>query len=398
MTDPMTGRQKIEAAFSPEGTPQTPAVICYEDIYVRDHWDELTSCPWWYQHVPDIARQVLWRRRATERTGQDWFHVPLWYSREDRDNISVEVRSDGVLRVDRRTGEEERLTKPLVGGWQPSGQVHSVRPAHLAQTASEVDAAIPIGPHFDPHEVARDGRTDLAAALLREFGDRLYPLAAAASPLWQCYYLWGFEGMMEMIARHPDLVRRACGRFLALAIRSVGQAARAGAEAIWIEECLTDMISPAAFESLNVPFVRGLVAAIRELGLKSIYYYCGDPAGKWDQLLSAGADALSLEEGKKGFAIDIEEAAERVGGRCTLLGNLDAIRVLEGASEDELRAEIRRQISAGRRNGGRFIMSLGSPVTPGTSVQHVRRYCDLVRDLSEGPDVPSRRVPHQPNA
>ena len=70
-----------------------------------------------------------------------------------------------------------------------------------------------------------------------------------------------------------------------------------------------------------------------------------------------------------------------VQGRCALLGNLDAMGVLERATEDELRDEIRRQLSAGRRNGARFIMSLGSPVTPGTSVRRVRLYCDLVREL-----------------
>ncbi len=38
----MTGRDKIEAAFSVDGTPQIPAVICCEDIYIRDHWARLS--------------------------------------------------------------------------------------------------------------------------------------------------------------------------------------------------------------------------------------------------------------------------------------------------------------------------------------------------------------------
>ncbi len=35
----MTGKEKIEAAFSIDGTPEIPAVICYEGIYIRDRWD-----------------------------------------------------------------------------------------------------------------------------------------------------------------------------------------------------------------------------------------------------------------------------------------------------------------------------------------------------------------------
>jgi len=98
-------------------------------------------------------------------------------------------------------------------------------------------------------------------------------------------------------------------------------------------------------------------------------------------LLAVGADALSLEESKKGFVIDIEEVVERAQGKCAVLGNLDAVGVLQDGTEEELRAEIERQIAAGRKNGNRFVMSIGSPVTPGTSVERVRLYCDLVHDL-----------------
>jgi uroporphyrinogen-III decarboxylase len=98
-------------------------------------------------------------------------------------------------------------------------------------------------------------------------------------------------------------------------------------------------------------------------------------------LIAAGADALALEESKKGFVTAIEDIVEKVKGRCAVLGNLDAINVLPNASEEQLRAEISRQIAAGRQNGSRFVMSLGSPVTPGTPAQKVRLYCDLVHEL-----------------
>lgn len=71
------------------------------------------------------------------------------------------------------------------------------------------------------------------------------------------------------------------------------------------------MISPQAFTSLNLPFLHQLVEEIRAAGLKSTYSSCGNPAAHWERLLSVGADALALEESKKGFVIDIEEVAAR---------------------------------------------------------------------------------------
>ena len=188
---------------------------------------------------------------------------------------------------------------------------------------------------------------------------------------------------MTMIADRPELVRYACARNLERCLLVIQEAADASAAGIWIEECLTDMISPQAFATLVVPFVRPLVEAIRRAGMQSIYYFCGDPTGKWGHLLDVGADALSLEESKKGFRIDIEDVVDRVNGRCAVLGNLDAIDLLTNGTEQDLRAEIARQVAAGRRNRNRFVMSLGSPVTPETPVSKVRLYCDLARELGK---------------
>ena len=377
----MTGREKIEAAFSKEGTDEIPAVICYEGIYIRDHWDKLTSYPWWYREAPDIERQILWRREVIAKTGQDWFYLPLFHSRKDRQNLSIEGRPQGVFRIDKRTGKEERLTKPRIGGWSKLGKTQSIRPHHLAETAEEIDALVPLPSDFAPNEIIASGRNDLASQLLKEFGGNFFPICRVTSPLTNTYSLWGFEGMMTMIATRPDLVKYACGRFLALCIHAVREAASLGATGIWIEDCMTDMISPEAFASLNLLFLVQLVEEIRAAGMKSVYYFCGTPAKKLELLISVGADALALEESKKNFVVDIEDVVARVHGRCTVLGNLDAVGILQDGTEEQLRAEISRQIAAGGQNGGRFIMSLGSPVTPGTSVKRVRLYCDLVHEL-----------------
>lgn len=187
---------------------------------------------------------------------------------------------------------------------------------------------------------------------------------------------------MVNLVDDPDLVQHTAERWSGYAQRSVRVSAQLGARGIWIEDCMTDMVSLDHFERFNLRYLQEIVTAIRELGMHSIHYFCGDPLGKWDALLASGADALALEESKKGFSIDIEEAIERVGGRMAVLGNLDAIGVLAQGSEAALRAEIIRQVSAGRRNGSRFVMSIGSPVTPGTPVSRVRLYCDLVHELA----------------
>lgn len=393
----MTGRQKIEAAFSEAGTCEFAAVIPYEDIYIRDNWAELTACPWWYFVSPDIEHQMTWRREVAEKIGQDWVFLPECPSRAGRDDLFIEERPEGVFLVRRSTGEEERLKPPVVGGWDNEGECESVRPGQLAKTIEEINARITLPEDVQSltgdlqdtlqdveaqrEEIKADGTGDLAARILEDFGRDLYPISHVNSPIWFCYELWGFEGMMLMVAEQPKLVKHACERYLMWSVWAVRRAAALGAAGIWIEECLTDMIDPDEFAYLSVPCVSRLADEIRHAGMKSIYYFCGYPMDRLDAIISTGTDALAFEESKKGFQIDIAELADYLRGKRVLLGNLDTMRILESESEEKLKAEIIRQLTAGRKNGGRFIMSLGSPVTPGTPISRVRLYCDLVREL-----------------
>lgn len=376
----MTGRGKVEAALSEHGTPEIPAVINYHGIFLRDHWEQVTDQPWWALSDPDPERQFAVYRDLITALDEDWFVLPTGSTRKARKRWIIEERPDGVYQVDRRTGQTIRLERPRIGGWPgPGGSVH-IEPKEPITSREQIEQYVPLSEELDNRAPFADGRADLTVKLLETFGDQVFPFTHVSSALWGCYHIWGFEGMMMAMLETPDLFAYACDRFTEQACRRVRTVASLGSAGIWIEECMTDMVSPDHFARFNFPYLRRLVEEIRAQGMHSIYYYCGDPEGKWDLLLSSGADALSLEESKKGFAIDIEDVARRVGRRIALLGNLDAIHLLKWGSEEELRTEIARQIAAGRVNGGRFIMSLGSPVTPGTSVARVRRYIDLVHE------------------
>lgn len=380
----MTGREKIEAAFSSAGTPEIPVALCYEGIYIRDHADQFPPCPWWYPRSPDIEQQVQWHSAVIEATGQDWFVLPGCPPRDERAAQRIELAGGAPVLVDDRTGRRLPVERPAISGWHGTGG-HSHHPERPPADEAEVDAIIGVDGSFDSRRPLEEGRWDLAARLLAVFGRTHFPMGYVASPLWCCYGLWGFEGMMTMMLDRPGLVRHACERFLQRCGRMLQTQALAGAAGVWIEECMTDMVSPAAFESFNLPYLRRLVDMARACALKSVYYYCGNPGDRWDLLLAAGADALSLEESKKGWEVDIDEVVSRARGRCAVLGNLDAMGLLRAGSAGALAAEIRRQVSAGRRNGSRFIMGIGSPVTPETPVARVRLFCDLVRELGGVP-------------
>jgi uroporphyrinogen-III decarboxylase len=375
----MTGRQRIEAALSPVGSPEIPAVICYEGVFVRDHWKALTGLPWWYPDAPDLERQVAWRTEVLPKVGQDWFDLPTCRPRAERDRLAVVERPDGPCLRDAADGVARPIVDPGVGGWASGVGIETTRPADPPSSAAEVDRRIPAPDARDAAQIRADGEADLADRLLAGPAAALFPVGHVNSPFWSCYRLWGFEDLMVAVAVEPALVRRACVRYLARSVAAVRHAAARGARAMWIEECLADTIDPGAWADISVPVVRSLVDEIHARGMAAVYYYCGDPNDRWDLILGLGADALSLEESKKRFAIDIDDVAARVSGRVCLLGNLDAVGVLERGSDADLEREVRRQLRAGRRNRDRFIMSTGSPVTPHTPPERVQRYLEIAR-------------------
>lgn len=332
----MTGREKTEAAFEPGGTPEFAAAICYEGIFARDHWDALTSHPWWTIYSSDIDAQVALNREIIDAIGQDWFVLPQWRSRQARESMRIVEFDDGVFIIDDSARRMARIERPRIGGWWSSDSSPGAPPS--LQSIDDIDRAVPASDIADRAAFRALGCCDLADALLAEFGRERFPVTSVASPLWPCHGLWGFEGMMTTVAERPELVEHACDRFLAQTCNYLPLAAELGARGIWIEECMTDMVSPDAFARLNLPRLQRLTAEIRSLGMRSIYCYCGDPSDRWDLLLSAGADALSLEESKKGFRIDIADVVDRVQGRCAVLGNLDAISLLPHASDSERHA------------------------------------------------------------
>ncbi len=377
----MNALEKINCAFDPQGTPEIAAVLPYEEIYIRDRWEDLTSCPWWYRYSPEIELQIQWWQDIRRFLDIDWFAVPFFYSRSERKHIFIDHRIDGDYLVNSLTDLQQKIERPAVGGWNREGAVESARPVNPPDTFEEIDRRIKV-PEETDKDFNLDGRDDLAKALMSGPAKELCPIAHVSSPLWNCYGLWGFEGLMIRIAERRDLVEHACNRLLLRQLHGIRLSAALGAKAIWIEECMTDMIHPSVFAELNVPLIARMAEEIRSRGMKSIYYFCGDPRGKLEYILSAQTDAVAFEESKKGFSVDIEEMAEYFGGRRVLLGNIDVVNVLQNGSADDLRSEIARQMRAGRRNKNRFIMSVGSPVTPLTPPERVRLYCDIAHEMS----------------
>lgn len=345
----MTSTERFNDVFDGSNIKEFPVALCYAGLFTRDHIDEISDMPWKSCIDPDINTRYNWHAGVKNRLSHDWVDFPFGYCFED---VSAPI------------------SKPVSGG----NYYFKKSIEKAIDSIEEIDARLELDGDYDAVE---EGPLTKKLRLL--YADRPFILGIAA-PFWRCCGLWDFDNVMMQAIDNPHLLERAQERFFHNTVKRLEYAKKQGVSLIWIEDCYSDMLSPKLFERLNIVFAKQMVDAIRKLGMKSIYYFTGNPHGKLDLLLSANADAYSFEESKKNFDIDITELAKKINGKHVLLGNIDAIATLQDGSAADIRNEIKRQVAAGRLNDNRFVIGLGSPVTPGTGMDKVMEFLQMARE------------------
>jgi len=372
----MNSKEKMLTAMTVGLGGDLPVVIPYVDIFLRDHWEKTTDQPWWTFNSPDLSAWLKVEEDLLRRVDMDWIECGMCPPKDWRARHMVEANEGSVFLVDIHSMKKEELRRPPIGGTHiPVGR------EPLVQSVDDVDKYVDV---VDKQALIRSGRLDHAKMVAERYGSHRFLCAIMGTPYWRalCHY-FGFKGMMTNLLRRPRLVEHLLERLMASAGEELNAYADVGVDGIWLEESLSSAneISLDKFREFVLPYDKELISEIRRLGMKSIYYPCGNVADRLELAIQANPDCISLEEGKKGFEIDIARVDEIVAGRACLFGNLDAVGILQDGTQGEMRKEVLRQIDIGSRHG-RFVMSLGSPVTPRTPVSRVREYIDLVRQES----------------
>jgi len=372
----MNGKDKMLGAMTTGLRSDFPVVIPYVGIFLRDHWDEITDQPWWITYSTDLSAHLKVEEDLLSKLDLDWIQCGMCPPKEWRESHTVKTQGGHVFLTNTLSGEQKEIQRQPV-----SGAHIPIEKEPLINSVQEADEQIEVAKE---RALVEKGQLDYVKMVVEKFGSEKFICASLGSPYWVALDgYFGFTGMMINLFRKPELVEHTLERLTALSIEVLRAYSKSRVDGVWLEECLSSAseISLSQFERFVLPYTTKLISETRRLGMKSIFYPCGDVSDRLELMIEAGPDCISLEESKKGFEIDLDSVDEVVAGRTCIFGNLDAIRVLPYATSIELRKEIRRQVNIGRRHG-KFVMSLGSPVTPQTPTSRVREYVDIVREES----------------
>jgi uroporphyrinogen decarboxylase-like protein len=126
------------------------------------------------------------------------------------------------------------------------------------------------------------------------------------------------------------------------------------------------LISTRMYEELILPFHRRLVQTFSEGGPISIHL-CGDSTRHFRFL----RDALNIRSFDTGYPVDFRWVREQVGPDVDIQGG-PPVGFLQTATPDDVRAEVRRILSSGVTEGGRFILREANNMPPGVPLANLQ--------------------------
>ncbi len=221
---------------------------------------------------------------------------------------------------------------------------------------------------------------EILRILRRELSGRQIPLLGfAGAPFTLAAYLVegggsrDFARLKRMIHREPDLLRLLLERLTRLVTDYLNAQIEAGAQAVQLFDTWAGILSPADYREWVLPGHRTIAAKL-DRDAAPLILYVNSGAHVVDSMAESGADVISLD-----WRIDISEAAQRVGDRVSLQGNLDPCAL---AAPRERIIEMVRDLARAAAPARGHILNLGHGCLPETPVEGVRAFTDAARQLA----------------
>ncbi len=378
----MTNKAHVRAALAGQPVDRCPVTVLYNYLYHLDHFAELTGLAPWELHrwlYAEPVEHVALFRTLLDQAPFEIVQPHSAPSRERREHVAVVLRDGVPCLHDTRTGDDTPIAVSASG----HAVDYAANETQHVFDRHDIDAKVTVWPTEAQRAAGIHDNLDAAVAALGE--DHFILSGGVVGPIYSCGAYVGQSNLFAMLIEQPALIDYLCHKIHEQHIETIRALAASGGDAIYIDDATatSDMISVAHYERFSLPYLRAMVEEIHRLGHQAIVIYFGGVMDRLEQIAATGADALAMEASMKGFVNDLGVAADRIGDRMTLFGNIDPIAVLQDGTDVELSAEITCQAAAGRRARG-FLTCTGSPITPFTPLARVQRFLALGRAVENG--------------
>ena len=177
--------------------------------------------------------------------------------------------------------------------------------------------------------------------------------------------LFGYQQALMGMVTDPGKAHAVLERLTDAAINWGMSQAGHGVDAVLNSSAFVggSFISRRMYREFVVPYEKRLTDAIKAAGVHVYTHTCGKIGDRLELMYETGTQGLDTMDPPPLGNVDLGEAKRRVGGRMFLKGNMDPVALLSYTGEEQVLAEAKRCITAGKPGGG-YILSTACAVSP----------------------------------
>ncbi|HHW47278.1 MAG TPA: hypothetical protein GXX14_01510 [Clostridiaceae bacterium] len=374
----ITSKNIIYSVLEGRKPERNPVAVPYVMLAHEDHWTELTGEPTWrfYEWLLKPEEHGKYYRAFDQKLPFDIFQPARYRPGQDttefRENTEVVIKDGQPFFHFKKEDKYEKLALILHGADSVPNEKQFVFDKGDINEMVKIESA--------ETQLAR-GQGDYIKACVQELGNERFILSGGIlNVFYLCSWYVGLTNLFTMVYDNPALIEYLSKKLLEQNIERIRMLAASGGDAIYIDDAMTtcDMISPEMYEKCSLPYIKEEIKEIHRLGKKAVVIYFGGISDRVDLIASSGADAMIMEASMKGFTNDYEDVSKKLAGKMCLFTNLNPYDDLEITSDEELRKVVSEMAQKAKKYG-RYVISTGSPVTPGTTLARLNRFIELGR-------------------
>jgi len=376
----MTNKERVQAAFEGRAVDCLPVFASYAALYYLDHFDELTGQPRHYFHkwlYSTRDKFIATLRQIVDAAPFDILHAPYAVAESQRKQVEFVEKDGKAFLHNTKTDAWSEINVKTKSGHASD---YAADETAIVKNIRDIKEKIVV---TKAEEHIRAGAVERHCDVVDAFGSEKFIITGnVVGTIYGAGEYVGQTNALMMFLEKPDLMHEICKRHTEKNIEWFRALCTAGGDAFFIDDATAtnDMISVEMYEEFCLPYIKQLVDEAHSLGHKVFLVYFGGVADRLEQIGASGADGLAMEASMKRFTNDMGIAADALGDRMALFGNINPYDHLEQLSDKELESVMRKQAAEGRKARG-FIMSTGSPITMDTPLSRVRKFIEIARSL-----------------
>ena len=229
-----------------------------------------------------------------------------------------------------------------------------------------------------PPDPKQDGRLPLLVKAVEIAATRAQERFAVIanfdqSPFSLACALRGINQLMMDVYDNPNFVKQLLEICTESVLRYAKALAEAGAHILNTGDSPAALVGPANYANFGLPSEQIVFDELKSCEVLTSLHVCGNTTKVLKHMGNSHAHALELD-----YQVDLREARKQIPEDVTIVGNIEPVGVLLNGTPEEVGAQVKALLDF-RDELGRFILSTGCAIAPGTPPENIQALVDAVR-------------------